>query len=340
MPLLVANGSGLVIEVTDGDSDRYRGSLFYDLAKASAIRLAVAQASELAAARRGRGLAHTRLPALRGDARPLRRTEATWRDGIAQDPHFALSETPAYVGRAAAALAADPDVMRWNGRALSSWVLAREYGFRDDDGSQPDWGRWWDDVWCPGASIRPARRRALPLSGRAGAIPSRTRPHGRSGSGRLVEEAEHAGDAAVVLEHRDVEADREGLAAGCRDELPREARDVVVGVDAAVGEPEDVARHLLLDRSDELADLIVAGDVGERVDVLRPVGVDVGDRCAPGVGVGLVPGVEIALDELFRLHVVLLSGRVSRPRLPALTARVDDLRGNESCARRLATIGA
>ena len=73
-------------------------------------------------------------------------TEATWRDGIAQDPHFAMSETPAYVGRAVAALAADPDVMRWNGRALSSWVLAREYGFRDDDGSQPDWGRWWDEV--------------------------------------------------------------------------------------------------------------------------------------------------------------------------------------------------
>jgi len=51
-----------------------------------------------------------------------------------------------------------------------------------------------------------------------------------------------------------------------------------------------VARHLLLDRSDQLADLIVAGDVRERVDVLRAVGVDVGDRCAPGVGVGLVPG--------------------------------------------------
>ena len=135
-----------MIEVTDGDSDRYRGSLFYDLAKASAIRLAVAQASEL----ESHGVAAVALSPgfLRSEAMldHFGVTEATWRDGIAQDPHFAMSETPAYVGRAVAALAADPDVMRWSGRALSSWVLAREYGFRDDDGSQPDWGRWWDEV--------------------------------------------------------------------------------------------------------------------------------------------------------------------------------------------------
>ena len=79
--------------------------------------------------------------------------EEHWREAVAQDPHFALSETPAYVGRAAAALATDSDVMRWNGQALSSWTLAREYGFRDDDGSQPDWGRWFDDV--VGAGLDP-----------------------------------------------------------------------------------------------------------------------------------------------------------------------------------------
>ena len=112
-PLLVANGSGLVIEVTDGDSDRYRGSLFYDLAKASAIRLAVAQASELAP----HGVAAVALTPgfLRSEAmlEGLGVTEATWRDAIAQDPHFALAETPTYVGRAVAALASDPGVMRW-----------------------------------------------------------------------------------------------------------------------------------------------------------------------------------------------------------------------------------
>ena len=151
VPLLVANGSGLVIEVTDGDSDRYRGSLFYDPAKASAIRLAVAQASELAP----HGVAAVSLTPgfLRSEAMldHFGVSEATWRDAISQDSHFVLSETPSYVGRAAAALAADPDAMRGNGRALSSWGLAREYGFRDDDGSQPDWGRWWDEVVTTGA---------------------------------------------------------------------------------------------------------------------------------------------------------------------------------------------
>jgi NAD(P)-dependent dehydrogenase (short-subunit alcohol dehydrogenase family) len=149
-PLLVAGGRGLVIEVTDGDSDRYRGSLFYDLAKASAMRLALAQASELAP----HGVAAVSLTPgfLRSEAMldHFGVDERHWRDGVAQDPHFALSETPAYVGRAAAALATDPDVMRWNGQALSSWGLAREYDFSDNDGSQPDWGRWFDEVVLTG----------------------------------------------------------------------------------------------------------------------------------------------------------------------------------------------
>jgi NAD(P)-dependent dehydrogenase (short-subunit alcohol dehydrogenase family) len=149
-PLLVAGGSGLVIEVTDGDSERYRGSLFYDLAKASAMRLAVAQAHELAP----HGVSAVSLTPgfLRSEAMldHFGVDEQHWRDGVVRDPHFALSETPAYVGRAAAALAADPDVKRWNGQALSSWGLACEYGFHDDDGSRPDWGRWFDEVVLTG----------------------------------------------------------------------------------------------------------------------------------------------------------------------------------------------
>jgi hypothetical protein len=72
-------------------------------------------------------------------------TESNWRDGVAKDPHFAASETPLYVGRAVVALAADPAVMRWSGQALTSWNLAREYGFSDIDGSQPDWGTYFRD---------------------------------------------------------------------------------------------------------------------------------------------------------------------------------------------------
>ncbi len=139
-PIMVRQGRGLIIEITDGDTLDYRGNLFYDLAKVSAIRLAEAMAEEL----RPHGVTALALTPgfLRSEAMldHFGVTEATWRDAIAQDPHFAASETPFYVGRAVAALASDPDVTRWAGAALSTWRLAKEYGFIDADGSRPDWG--------------------------------------------------------------------------------------------------------------------------------------------------------------------------------------------------------
>ncbi|WP_327418159.1 SDR family oxidoreductase [Streptomyces sp. NBC_01233] len=143
LPLLVARRSGLVVEVTDGNTARYRGSFFYDLAKSSVIRLAVAQAAEL----KPHGVAAVALTPgfLRSEAllEHFGVTEDNWRDGAAQDPNFAHSETPAYLGRAVAALAADPDVMAKTGRALATWGLYREYGFTDADGTQPDFAAHW-----------------------------------------------------------------------------------------------------------------------------------------------------------------------------------------------------
>lgn len=140
VPLIVARGAGLVVEITDGVSDRYRGSLFYDLAKASAIRLARGMAEDL----RPFGVAALAVTPgfLRSEAMLTHFgvTEATWRDGIAADPHFAYSETPRFVGRAVARLAADPNVLSRSGAALTSWDLAREYDFDDIDGRRPDWG--------------------------------------------------------------------------------------------------------------------------------------------------------------------------------------------------------
>ena len=137
-PLLVARGRGLVVEVTDGTDDAYRGNLFYDLAKASVIRLALAQAGDL----RPHGVAAVALTPgfLRSEAMldHFGVTEETWRDGIAKDPYFAASETPTYIGRAVAALATDPDVLRRSGCALSSAGLAQDYAFTDADGTQPD----------------------------------------------------------------------------------------------------------------------------------------------------------------------------------------------------------
>jgi hypothetical protein len=74
-------------------------------------------------------------------------TEENWRDGITKDRWFAISETPRYIGRAVAALAADPEISRWSGRALSAGVLAKHYGFTDLDGSRPEASRYLADAY-------------------------------------------------------------------------------------------------------------------------------------------------------------------------------------------------
>ncbi|WP_030061360.1 SDR family oxidoreductase [Streptomyces novaecaesareae] len=143
LPLMVARRSGLVVEVTDGNTARYRGSFFYDLAKSTVIRLAVAQAAELAP----HGVAAVALTPgfLRSEAvlEHFGVTEENWREGAARDPDFAQSESPAYLGRAVAALAADPHVMAKSGKALATWGLYREYGFTDADGTRPDFAAHW-----------------------------------------------------------------------------------------------------------------------------------------------------------------------------------------------------
>ena len=142
-PLMIERSAGLIVEVTDGDTLGYRGNLFYDLAKNAVIRLAYGMAADLHA-HRVTALAIT--PGfLRSEAMldTFGVTEANWRDAIEKDPYFAESETPCFVGRAVAALAADPHVSKKSGGLFSSWVLAKEYGFTDLDGRRPDWGTFF-----------------------------------------------------------------------------------------------------------------------------------------------------------------------------------------------------
>ena len=157
LPLLIRHPGGLVIEMTDGtaayNAERYRVNAFYDLAKTSVIRLAFAQAHELAG-HRATALALT--PGwLRSEMMldAFGVTEATWRDALDRQPHFAISESPRFVGRAVAALAADPERHRHNGRSVSSGALAKDYGFTDLDGSRPDCWRYLVEVQDAG---RPA----------------------------------------------------------------------------------------------------------------------------------------------------------------------------------------
>ncbi|MHB1415334.1 MAG: SDR family oxidoreductase [Chloroflexota bacterium] len=144
-PLLIRTGGGLIVEITDGDNREYRGNLFYDLAKSSVIRLAYAMAEEL----RPHGITAVALTPgfLRSEAMldHFGVTEANWQEAAKIDPHFIASETPFYVGRAVAALAADPRVGERSGQVLSSWQLAEEYGFKDVDGRQPNWGRYYEE---------------------------------------------------------------------------------------------------------------------------------------------------------------------------------------------------
>jgi NAD(P)-dependent dehydrogenase (short-subunit alcohol dehydrogenase family) len=155
LSLLIRRPGGLVVEMTDGtleyNAANYRLSTFYDLAKTAVIRLAFAQATELAR----HGCAAVALtPGWMRSEMMLEIygvTEATWRDAERGNPHFkAISESPRFVGRAVAALAADPELQQRSGGSFSSGGLAREYGFTDIDGSQPDAWRYMVEVQDPG----------------------------------------------------------------------------------------------------------------------------------------------------------------------------------------------
>jgi NAD(P)-dependent dehydrogenase (short-subunit alcohol dehydrogenase family) len=150
LPLLVRNSGGLVVEVTDGtaayNADHYRLTMFYDLAKISVTRMAWGLAQELGP---HDCTAVALTPGwLRSEAmlENHRVSEANWRDATQRSPHFCISESPRYVGRAVAALAADADVARWNGQSLSSGQLAQVYGFTDLDGTRPDCWRYMVEV--------------------------------------------------------------------------------------------------------------------------------------------------------------------------------------------------
>ncbi|MCA9657415.1 MAG: SDR family oxidoreductase, partial [Myxococcales bacterium] len=154
---------GLVVELTDGVGDHYRGSLYYDLAKASTIRLAFAMAEEL----RPRGIAAVAVTPgfLRSEAvlDHFGVDEGRWREAIAADPHFAASETPRFVGRGIAALAGDPEKLRDSGEVLSSGVLGARYGLTDVDGRRPNFGAYAREL-VTDALVDAAARGALDLT--------------------------------------------------------------------------------------------------------------------------------------------------------------------------------
>jgi NAD(P)-dependent dehydrogenase (short-subunit alcohol dehydrogenase family) len=154
LPLLIERPGGLLVEVTDGtaeyNADHYRINPFYDLAKVAVTRMAWVHAKDL----EPHGATSVSISPgwLRSEMMldAFGVTENNWRDATATVPHFAISETPRFVGRAVSALAADSDRARWNGQSLSSGELAKVYGFTDLDGSRPDAWRYVREVMDAG----------------------------------------------------------------------------------------------------------------------------------------------------------------------------------------------
>lgn len=150
LPLMIERPGGLLVEVTDGTSDynatHYRLSPFYDLAKVAVNRMAWAHAKDLE--KHGATAVSLTPGWLRSEMmlEAFEVGENNWRGAAAKVPHFVISESPRFVGRAVAALAADSERMRWNGSSLSSGGLAQIYGFTDLDGSQPDAWRYLVEV--------------------------------------------------------------------------------------------------------------------------------------------------------------------------------------------------
>src|SRR5579875_955077 len=151
LPLLIRKPGGLVVEMTDGTAEyntayRHDVGIYYDLVKAAVERITMALAHEIGPFQAAAVAVTPGWLRSEGMLDHFGVTEANWRDAAERVPHFCISESPTFVARAVAALAADPEPMRWSGQVLSSGQLARVYGFTDTDGTQPDCWRYLTEV--------------------------------------------------------------------------------------------------------------------------------------------------------------------------------------------------
>ncbi len=163
-PVMIRARRGLIVEVTESDILPAGGNPLTQTVKFALKGLALNMAPELFP----HGVAAVAVTPgfLRSESMLEHHhvTEANWRDAGKQDPNFLESETPLFAGRGVAALAADPNVLAKTGQLLSSWELAREYGFTDADGRRPDWGalqidwsgmpEWLMEIFRAGARVQ------------------------------------------------------------------------------------------------------------------------------------------------------------------------------------------
>lgn len=163
VPLMIASKGRLIVEVVEQDAIGYHGQFYFDLVETALKRVAFALAEEFAP----RGISAVAItPGFLRTEAILDRfgvTEANWREAAEHNAEarrygFINSETPCFVGRAVAALAADPDRSRWSGGVYSSWGLSEAYGFTDLDGRRPN---IWATVAEEFAGVVGTRRAAV-----------------------------------------------------------------------------------------------------------------------------------------------------------------------------------
>jgi NAD(P)-dependent dehydrogenase (short-subunit alcohol dehydrogenase family) len=183
--LMIRKRRGLIVEVSEGDMiTGTGGSLLVDLIKSSVKNIAFRLAWEM---RKHQIAVIAITPGFLRSESMLKGfgvTEENWRDGGKKDPNFLFSETPLFVGRAVAALAADPKVLEKSGEITNSWELSRVYGFTDADGTRPDWGEHAKDMEWPDwltEFIEPAFRRMEVMTERMRVyLPKEKRPQPRA----------------------------------------------------------------------------------------------------------------------------------------------------------------
>jgi NAD(P)-dependent dehydrogenase (short-subunit alcohol dehydrogenase family) len=132
---------GLIVEITEADMIGGGGNPMAQAVKTAQKVLPLLWAAELAP----HGVSVMAItPGFLRSERMLEYfgvTEENWREAGKQDSNFLESESPLFVGRAIAALAADPNARQRTGMLYGSWELGRDYGVVDYDGRRPDWGR-------------------------------------------------------------------------------------------------------------------------------------------------------------------------------------------------------
>jgi NAD(P)-dependent dehydrogenase (short-subunit alcohol dehydrogenase family) len=142
LPLMLKHKGGLIVGITDEGG----GTFFYGFVKQSVMKTAELLAPELIP----HGITAVSMTPgfLRSEAvlESYGVQESNWRDAAKKDPYFAASETPFFVGRAVAALAADRRAILKAGMLLRSGELAQEYGFTDIDGARPNLAKVWEPL--------------------------------------------------------------------------------------------------------------------------------------------------------------------------------------------------